>query len=192
MRPNQNTSTRLGEWYQLVKTPYFYEEPTVSAGRQAEAWLQSLIEKHINYKGAQLFAGKRVSSSKRRGKREIDLIIVTPTKLYIIEVKNWSGQLFVHGGDWVHIKRDGRQKPYHNLVEYNNEKRTILLEYLSEQGIKLASEQISQKVIFPNRKLQVDNLIHDNPEVITADKLMVFLNQQKRNNISTKMVCSII
>lgn len=184
--------TKLQEWRILSKTPFFYEDPHVIAGRQGEAFLQSLIEKHINYKGAHCFAGKRVSCAKVRGRREIDLIVVTPTMVHIIEVKNWSGQLYTHGSYWLHVKRDGTQKQHPNLINYNGEKQTILMEYLAEQGIQLSPQHFTQKIVFPNTHFSVDASLYNDPNIITANKLGNYLNGQSRNGVGKAMVCSLI
>src|SRR5262245_23925921 len=84
-------ANRLDEWGQLVATTVQTEAPTQRAGDQGEAWLQLLMGSSKSYKGADLFVGKRVPSGNMR--REIDLILVTARRLYVFEVKNWSGRL---------------------------------------------------------------------------------------------------
>lgn len=182
----------LKQWSQLAKTPYFQELAEVKAGEQAENWLQDLVEKHINYRGAHTFAGKRVSTKTNKTRKEIDLIVVTPSKIHIIEAKNWSGQIFPNGQNWIHSKRDGSQKVYPNLVAYNNEKKEILLNYLKENNIILPHQQVSQKIIFLNKNLALEQSIANNPDVITLGKLAGYLGQQKRASTGQNLVCSVI
>ena len=182
----------LKQWHQLGKTPSFDELGEIKAGEKAENWLQDLVEKHINYKGSHTFAGKRVSTNKSKVRREIDLIIATPSKLHIIEVKNWSGNLFTQGSQWVHRKRDGQQKAYPNLVAYNNEKKELLLAFLRENSIDIPHQGVSQKLIFLNKNIGLDQQIAYNPDVITLAKLEGYLGQQKRVNAGQNLVCSVI
>lgn len=190
---NQQADVKLlTQWHQLAKTPFFHELAEIRAGEQAENWLQDLVEKHINYKGAHTFAGKRVSTSRSKMRREIDLIVATPSKLHIIEVKNWSGALFAQGQQWIHRKRDGQQKVYPNLVSYNNEKKELLLAFLKENNIDLPAQWVSQKLIFLNKNIQLDQQLAYNPDIITLAKLQGYLAQQKRASVGQSFVCSVI
>ncbi len=182
----------LKQWSQLAKTPYFQELAEIKAGEDAENWLQDLVNNHINYKGSHSFAGKRVSCGNRKIRKEIDLIVVTPSKIHVLEIKMWSGQLFVYGDQWIHAKRNGTQKAYPNLVSYNNEKKEILLNYLKDNSIMVSEHQVCQKIIFLNRNLTVDWAIGNNPDVIVPSKLHNYLAQQKSASTSQNLVCSVI
>ncbi len=182
----------LKQWSQLAKTPYFQELAEIKAGEDAENWLQGLVKNHINYKSAYSFAGRRVSCGSKKIRKEIDLIVVTPSKVTAIESKNFSGNMHVYGNQWIHTKRNGQQKPYPNLVAYNNEKKEILVNYLRENGITVSEQQISQKVIFLNRNLVVDWAIANNPDVITPSKLHMYLSQQRSTSTAENLICSVI
>lgn len=189
---DKNEVSLLKQWSQLAKTPYFQELAEIKAGEDAENWLQDLVNNHINYKGSHSFAGKRVSCANRKARKEIDLIVVTPSKIHVLEIKMWSGQLFVYGDQWIHAKRDGKQKAYPNLVAYNNEKKEILLNYLAENGLMVSEQQVCQKIIFLNRNLSVDWAIANNPDVIIPSKLHNYLAQQRSNSTAKNLVCSVI
>jgi hypothetical protein len=188
----QEVSSLLKQWSQLSKTPYFQELGQIKAGEDAENWLQNLVENHINYRGTYTFASKRVSYNISKVRKEIDLIVVTASKIHIIEAKNWVGSLYGYGNEWVHNKRDGSQKAYPNLVAYNNDKKQILLNYLKDNGIIVPEHQVCQKIIFLNRNLRLDWAIANNPDVITLAKLGSYLGQQKRATVSQNIVCGVI
>ena len=85
---------RLDDWVLLRKVPIRCERPQVSAGRGAEHSLRLKLIKHHSTRFGEVFGGKRVPrkvGDAKGGRYEIDLIVITPRRLHIIEVKNWSG-----------------------------------------------------------------------------------------------------
>jgi hypothetical protein len=187
---------RLRTWNTARSERPVGEDPGVQGGREAEVFLRNLVNSHLNYKGAHLFAGRRVPCPRRRLRREIDLIVLTPKLINLIEVKNWSGELHDHGSIWVQLRRYGGELHHPNLIADNLEKRDVLLEYLRAHGIALerdfAARQLGQKVIFMNPKLTVSPSIATHPDIITRDKLDAYLNQQKRAGFAERVFCSVI
>src|SRR5690606_28386865 len=97
---------RLREWRKVASTSPMLEDADVLGGREAEHFLNTLVQSRGNFKGAGLFPNKRVPAGNRR--REIDLIVVTAKRIHVIEIKNWSGSLRVVGDRWVQVNRNNR------------------------------------------------------------------------------------
>lgn len=113
------------------------------------------------------------------GKRaEIDLILLTPRHLHIIEVKNWSGQLESNINDpdeWIRQRRyDPEYKPCYNVVAVNALKVTSLKDYLGKQGIPVAGAHLRNYVFFTNANLSLDRSIAQMPEIVTVDAVSRF------------------
>ena len=97
----------LRTWRALRRERPALETPEVQGGREAELILHELVTGRFQRQGAHLFAGRRVPCPARRMRREIDLIVLTPKLVSLIEVKNWSGELHDHGAVWLQVRRGG-------------------------------------------------------------------------------------
>lgn len=189
-----NLFARLRTWRAIAATPPLADDPEVEGGRLGEQVLDRLVGANAQFKGAGLYPNKRVPAGHRR--REIDLIVVTPRRIHVIEIKNWSGSLRAVGDRWIQTNRSGREIPHPNLVADNQDKNLALLDYLAHQGVPLdANDQrkyLSNKVIFINPRLTVaDPVITQHPEVLLAPQLDTYLNQQKRNTLGQRLLGSV-
>jgi hypothetical protein len=183
---------RLQEWFNLIRVPVFQENPAIEAGRKGEWVLRNLVATHVHYKDAHTFVGKRVPVPGLNARKEIDLIVVSPQQLHILEAKNWSGELLDERDRWVQIKRNGDRVEFPNLVSYNSDKCKWLLEYLRNQGISLPNQFVSQKVIFLNPNLKLSPSITNSPDVITYEKIQAYLDKQKRQSLSERLLFPVI
>ena len=97
-------STGLRCWKKLFTTTYIppQEERIILAGRRGESFLKTYISSHEKFKSSHVFPSRRLNNLDGKGRKEIDMIIVTDRKIYVIECKNWSGELHVNGDTWVH------------------------------------------------------------------------------------------
>ena len=183
---------KLQEWIDLIKTDSIAEDPEVEAGRNAERFLHGIITTNLKYKDSYCFSGKRVKSKKEGRRFEIDLIVLTKKQLHVLEVKNWSGQLYMDGDSWIQEKRDGRIIVHPNLTTYQAKKTQVLIEYLKKFNINIDSSYIRQKVLFINPNLHIDPTIISNPDVIPRDKLDNYLKSQKGTSLFENMLYSLI
>lgn len=181
---------RLSTWKALGRTEPLEEDPGILAGRQGENFLRDFVQGHVEFQNSHIFLGKRVP--RKKGRKEIDLMVVTPKRIHIIEAKNWSGALQVRGDKWVQVRRKGQEVEHPNLLDYNLQKMDILIEYLGGKGLSLSRDFFCQKVIFVNPRLKVDEKLSENLDVITPSKLEGYLNQHKRKGLSEGMLCSVI
>jgi hypothetical protein len=186
---------RLSTWWAARRESPVAEDPAVLFGREAELVLHDLVTTHFNHKGAHLFAGRRVPCPRRRLRREIDLIVLTPRMISLIEVKSWSGELIDRGATWVQVRRGGGELHHPNLIADNLEKRAAFLDYLRQQGIAQERDftrYVSQKIVFMNANLSVSPSIRAHPDVITRDKLAAFLDRQPAAGFAQRVFCSVI
>jgi hypothetical protein len=187
---------RLRTWRALRGERPIPEDPAVQFGRDAELRLRDLVAAHFKHKGAHLFAGRRVPCPGRKMRREIDLIVLTPRMVSLIEVKSWSGELFDRGPVWVQMRRGGDELHHPNLIADNLEKRDTFLDYLRGHGLALerdfAARYVVQKVVFTNPNLVVSPTIARHPDVITSDNLTAFLDQQPAVGFAQRVFSSVI
>ena len=187
-----STIDRLKEWWLLLDTVEHIEDPIAEAGRQAEAFLQTLVETNLKYKGAYCFLGKRVYSNNHKHKFEIDLIVLTKKHIYFLEVKNWSGKVVRKNNEWLQIRMNGKTITHPDLTKYNSQKQQALVSFLKNNHIDLKQKFFSQKVIFMNSNLQLSSEIYKNSDVIPFQHLQDYLKTQKGVSVSERVVHSII
>jgi hypothetical protein len=186
---------RLDDWVLLRKVPLRRERPEVRAGRGAEHTLRLKLTKHHSTRFGEVFGGKRVPrriGDPKGGRYEIDLIVITPRRLHVIEVKNWSGVLSLDGDSWVHDRHCGERKVFPDLVDYNHVKSIALQRYLESCGIEVPVERVVQTVVFANPRLRMDSRIALNPNVVTADMLEDYLYCQRGPSLGAYAVSALI
>ncbi len=187
---------RLRTWRAARRERPTPEDPAVQYGRDAELSLRQLVATHFNHKGAHLFAGRRVPCPRRGMRREIDLIVLTPRMISLIEVKNWSGELLDRGPVWLHVRRGGDELRHPNLIDDNREKRNTFLDYLRQHGLApgrdFAARHVVPKVVFMNPNLTLSPSIRAHPDVITRDKLATFLDRQPSAGLAQRVFSSLV
>jgi len=183
---------RIAEWTILGKTAKTIEDPEVIAGREAEHYLRTVVKTNLKHKGSYCFPGKRVPSKKNKCRFEIDLIVLTKKQLHFLEIKNWSGELFLQQGQWIQKKRNGTKIPHEDLTRHNNRKADAMMEYLATNGIQIDQSHISRKVIFWNKNLRIPSEIRNNPDVVPKQKLDEYLNSQKGASVGETLIHSVI
>jgi hypothetical protein len=185
-------TNRLNEWRRLGKILPEDEDPEILAGRKAERFLNFIIQSNLKYKGANCFINKRVPSYTYKRKYEIDLIVLTRKQIHFIEVKNWSGEVYQDGENWIQIKRNGERIEHPDFVNHNSFKQKVVIEFLRENGIKIDKAYFIQKIIFMNNKLTIDPVISNNPNVVPHYKIQKYLNRQKGANWGERVLYSIV
>ena len=175
-------SDRLDDWVALRKVPLRPESGQVRAGRSAELSLRARLGRHESTRFGEIFGGKRVPrvpGRPREGRYEIDLIVITPRRLHVIEVKNWSGRLSLDGAQWVHDRIRGERLVHPNLATYNQAKAEALSRYLVSCGAAVPSRRITQTVVFTNERLLMDRAIEEHPDIVTAQQLERYIREQR-------------
>jgi hypothetical protein len=186
---------RIKEWREIIAFNPTSEDPEVEAGRKAEKFLHYIVESNLRtkkYRDAHCFLGKRVPSEVHGHRFEIDLMVLTKKHLHFIEIKNWSGELYSNGQIWTQIKKNGVSIEHPDLTQYNSTKQAAVIEYLSKNGIQLDRSYFSQKVVFMNHNLDIENRIQSNPCVVTPKRLNKYLNSHKGTKLTENIIHSLI
>lgn len=173
-------------WYRIVQadTKPQAEDPEIQAGREAENMLRGIVGEHYQFKGAHCFSAKRVYNPVVGHKNEIDLIIITEKKLYVLECKNWGGRLKKEGDKWVQYKRQPggtyRTIEHEDAIAKTDRVLESLIGSLRSNGIIIPRQECSRKVILMNKNLAIDSEeIYKHPDVIPPDRLYDYLGGQE-------------
>jgi Nuclease-related domain len=187
---------RLRQWSEIQKVRPTKESAAVEGGRDGELFLKELLRASYQFKDSHLLAGRRISSKRQGRRREIDLIVCTPTMIHLIEVKNWSGQLSVHNGVWRQIRRGGDVVDHGDLIRENLLKRDAVVDYLRDRGLDLdglfVDEHIVPKVIFTNPKLELSPEVESRTDIISRRELDEYLGRQGQKGLAERVFSSLI
>jgi Nuclease-related domain len=187
---------RLREWAEIQKMAPTLEAPDVTGGRDAEHVLKQLIGSSFAFADSHVFAGRRIPSKRQGRRREIDLIVCTPSMIHLIEVKNWSGSLTVHNRRWSQSRRSGDVVDHGDLLETNLLKQDAVAEYLRDQGItiddKFSRDHMITQIIFMNPRLELDPATEALPEIITRRELDHFLGREPQRGRAEWLFSSLI
>jgi len=183
----------LRAWRALNHRKEQPEDPETHAGALAENFLKRLIDSNLKFNNGYAFPGKRIPSHIYGNRYEVDLIVLTPKYIHVIEVKNWSGTLQLQDGQWVQTRRNGQEIQHASLSSLNQEKKEALIAYLHNRSIPVNPSQVTQKIIFMNNNLRIlSPEIRKDPHIIQAYELKHYLDSQWKSASDEKIVQSII
>lgn len=174
-RPRATAWTeRLARWRALRNASLYLEDGRARAARRAEVVTGRLVSVHHAVQYGHVFSNKRIPRDVKAaamGRYETDLLVITPRRVVVLEVKNWSGSLRVQGDQWVQTQRSGDQLVHQNLLLHNRDKLRVLRQYLLHRGVNLPVERFHQAVVFANPRLDIDPALRVHPAVLEFDSL---------------------
>ncbi|AVH55964.1 MULTISPECIES: BREX system serine/threonine kinase PglW [Streptomyces] len=110
--------------------------------------------------------------------REVDLLVVAPGGVYMIELKNWHGSVAGENGTWVQTTPRGHRRPHGNPLHLVNKKAKELAGLLGRNGKRV---WVGEAVCFTEGSLRVRLPAHDQNGVHKIDDLVAMLKQPPRD-----------
>ncbi|MEK9522035.1 BREX system serine/threonine kinase PglW [Streptomyces venezuelae] len=110
--------------------------------------------------------------------REVDLLIVAPGGMFMIELKDWHGSVTSENGTWVQTTPGGHRRPHGNPLHLVNKKAKELATLLGQNGKRV---WVGEAVCFTDGGLRVRLPAHDQNGVYTVPELVTMLKQQPRD-----------
>ncbi|MFC8965097.1 BREX system serine/threonine kinase PglW [Streptomyces sp. NPDC057094] len=110
--------------------------------------------------------------------REVDLLVVAPGGMYMIELKDWHGSVTSENGTWVQTTPGGHRRPHGNPLHLVNKKAKELAGLLGQNGRRV---WVGEGVCFTDDGLRVRLPAHDQNGVYTVDELVAMLKQPPRD-----------
>jgi hypothetical protein len=162
-------SDRLTQWRELHDAPMYREDPRIAIARTEERILGKLVSVHRSTQNGHVFSNKRIPrdvTAAAMGRCEADLVVLTPRRVVVIEVKNWSGRLEVRGDRWVQIRRNGEELVHDNVLLANRDKLLALKRYLEHDGIDIPIGRYHQAVVFAHGGLVLDPVLRGHPAIL--------------------------
>ncbi|WP_406384536.1 BREX system serine/threonine kinase PglW [Streptomyces sp. NBC_01618] len=106
--------------------------------------------------------------------REVDLLVVAPGGVCMIELKNWHGSLASENGTWVQTTPTGRRVPHGNPLHLVDKKAKELAGLLGQNGKRV---WVGEAVCFTEGSLRIRLPAHDQNGVYSVDQLVDMLKQ---------------
>lgn len=194
MKRQKGDLSRLEEWREIISVIPEPELDEVAAGRDAEHALRAMTKSHLTFKTASIFHSKRVPRLEgilTRGRYEIDLIMVSPKQISVIEIKNWSGRLRVEDGKWIQERRNGEDVLHENPFVKNAEKLNCLCSMLETRNIRIPKAKVS-RTVFWNKNLSVPLEIAKREDIVMNHELTRFLQNQKTTGFAEGFLMSLL
>ncbi|MFC9038852.1 BREX system serine/threonine kinase PglW [[Kitasatospora] papulosa] len=111
--------------------------------------------------------------------REVDLLVVAPGGVCMVELKDWHGSVTSENGTWVQTTPSGHRRPHGNPLHLVNRKAKELAGLLAQTGGKRV--WVAEAVCFTDGGLRVRLPAHDQNGVHTVDELVEMLGQPPRD-----------
>lgn len=144
-----------------------------SAGEAAEDAvydrLETIVRKHAHTGAWRVWSGVRIRNKGWRS--EIDLLIAAEDRLYLLELKNWSGQLDMNGTALVQIRRhQGGIIEHGDLMKTMRKREAAVRAWLQKHRSEVPP--IERCVLFYNPRLQMTPAVLEyfGPEVASASE----------------------
>ncbi|MER6497971.1 BREX system serine/threonine kinase PglW [Streptomyces sp. NPDC001455] len=110
--------------------------------------------------------------------REVDLLVVSPSGVYMIELKDWHGSVTSENGTWVQTTPGGHRRLHGNPLHLVNRKAKELASLIGRHGGRV---WVGEAVCFTDGGLRVRLPAHDQNGVHTVDELIAMLKQPPRD-----------
>ncbi|MFI6796167.1 BREX system serine/threonine kinase PglW [Streptosporangium canum] len=106
--------------------------------------------------------------------REVDLLVIGPGGVHMVELKDWHGSVAAENGTWVQTGPNGRRIPHGNPLHLVDKKAKELAGLLKRNGKRV---WVGAAVCFTDSSLRVRLPAHDQNGVYTIDELVNMLQQ---------------
>ncbi|MEU4599910.1 BREX system serine/threonine kinase PglW [Nocardia sp. NPDC023988] len=105
--------------------------------------------------------------------REVDLLVIAPNGVHMIELKDWGGRLSAEGTDWVQTNKRGDRRAFRSPLHLVNQKSKELASLLANNGTRVF---VSSAVCLTNQGLRFDLSAGDRANTHTVKELLDRLN----------------
>lgn len=135
----------------------FEGDAAVAAGMGAEDRLHAQLTERTRSTAWRVWHGVRVPAQGRR--RELDFVVTSSDRVFVVELKNWSGVLALDGNRVVQIRTNQQGILDHGRLFDDMDARVSALSQWHRQRSRLVPP-IEARVVFANPRLQIE------PEVV--------------------------
>lgn len=110
--------------------------------------------------------------------REVDLLVIAPGGVHLVELKDWHGSVESRNGTWLQTQPGGRQIAHGNPLHLANKKAKELAWLLKQHGEQV---WVSEAVCFTDSSLKNRLPTHDQHGVHTVHQLIQLMEEPPRD-----------
>ncbi|MEU4209181.1 BREX system serine/threonine kinase PglW [Streptomyces sp. NPDC026206] len=110
--------------------------------------------------------------------REVDLLVVAPSGVCLIELKDWHGSVISENGTWVQTTQNGHRRTHGNPLHLANKKAKELAGLLKQQSKRV---WVGEAVCFTDDALRIRLPANDLNGVYTIAELVEMLKRPPRD-----------
>ncbi|MFV2195457.1 BREX system serine/threonine kinase PglW [Nocardiopsis sp. LOL_012] len=107
--------------------------------------------------------------------REVDLLVLSPSGLHMVELKSWRGSVTTENGSWVQTRPNGSRLPHSNPRHLVEQKAKELAGLLRQQGVQ--GVYVSGSVCFTDSSLRLRLPTNDQNGVHFVSSLLEMLQR---------------
>lgn len=153
------------------------------AGVEGEEIVLSKLNEYNEYKEYKVIAGLTIKIDEHKY-RETDLVVITQSGIFVAEIKNWHGGLFVAKDGLFVLNGNVVDSPVHQNMEHIKCNRKLIIEELKKLGQDGTNIPFYPMIVIANDELGVTNE-SDDILIIRASALTNYLYQNSNVQILT-------
>jgi hypothetical protein len=156
----------------------FSEDEKDAAGREAERIVARDLRPRLSGTGWELVQNIRVPDPSMRRQRELDFVITAPDRVVVLELKRWSGKVFMRDGDVIQERRSGEVVNHGDLFGDLADRVELLRHrHLAAKGDQV---RIQGLLVFfdEHGKLSLSSEIAGRPDVVDYARMMESMPQR--------------
>ena len=145
--------------------------PKIEAGDEGELIIRKLLRRELSsWRNCAIYHGPRIPHPSGKGKMEIDFIIATRFRIFVVEVKNFSGSLVLasNNKDWKQTK-EGKSAYHSDPVEIIEAKGRAVKRFLEEKGIPCSMGDIKTALVLTHNKVVISGALAKNEKIFFSE-----------------------
>lgn len=150
-----------------------YEE----AGSEGESFVFSHLNGHDEYK---IIYGLTIKTNEHQHS-ESDMVIITQSGVFVVEIKNWHGGLYVGKDGLFSLNNNSISSPVKQNMEHLKNNKKLLIDEINKLGFGV-DIPFYPLIVIANDELDLENESND-IDIIRAGSLTHYLYQKSREKV---------
>ncbi|MBI1830502.1 MAG: S1 RNA-binding domain-containing protein [Planctomycetes bacterium] len=162
---------------ELIRTARTLHEPLAGdvAGDEGELAALTSVQDWVGSQArdCRVYPSLRVPRQDKKGKFEIDLLLLGPNGLLGLEIKHWGGRVELgRPGQWHQVSSVGAQVDHDDPLDLLGKKMDAVRTYVQEVNkVSIAHQAIHRRVVFTNPKVILGPNLSKHPDVVALPTL---------------------
>lgn len=151
-----------------------YSAPHEEAGRNAENHVADLLRSR-QFDGWRVYTNLRIPDPLAGHRREIDFVVLSKRSAFFIELKNWTGFIYMEGDRVFQERRYNKGTLDHGRLLAELQHKAALLDQYHRQRGAPKTLQLSPRLVFYSARAELDESLAARKDVIFLDDLLAVM-----------------